>query len=110
MTNFEWLKQNDELLYKALECDECPGCAFSEIEGGCSVLTRKEWLNKEHENFKVGDIIVSKRSRLIYVCTHIEDDAIYYDSSLKTIENPKVNYGVKACQADFELYKGWEND
>lgn len=110
MTNFEWLRQNDDLLYKALECDKCDECAFHKIKGGCNTAGRRKWLNEEHENFKAGDIIVSKRSSLIYVCTHVEGDVVYYDSSLKTIENPKANYGVKACQAEFELYKGWAND
>lgn len=93
MTNFEWLKQNEELLFKALECDRCDECVFSKIRGGCNMDSRKEWLNERHQDFAPGDIIISKKSHAIYICTHIGDDTVYYDVRPEMVENARACYG-----------------
>lgn len=112
MTNFEWLKQNDELLLKALECDRCDECVFNNLNGGCSVVARKEWLQETHQNFVPGDIIISKTSHAIYICTHIDDNIVYYDARPEMVENAKARYGCyKENIDDFDLYlKGTNND
>ena len=105
MTNFEWLKQNDELLFKALECNRCDECAFGKIEGGCNIDSRKEWLNEIHKNFVPGDIIISRTSHAIYICTHIEGDIVYYDARPEMVENARARYGCYNESIDnFDLY------
>ena len=112
MTNFEWLKQNDELLLKIVECDKCDECIFSSLNGGCGVDARKEWLKATHSDFVSGDIIISKKSHAIYICTHIEDNIVYYDARPEMVNNAKAGYGCYKENIDnFSLYlKGQNND